>query len=312
MILLSDGVANVGVTDQNRISDDVSGYKQKGIYLNTVGVGMGNHNDVFLEQLADKGDGLCNYIDSPDEARRALVDNFTGALISIARDAKIQVEFDPAQVRRYRLLGYENRAVADQDFRNDAVDAGEVGAGHQVCALFEIEPVANPDGEPAPFATALVRFKPPHGEGDEVTEISAGIGTGERKPDFAQAGPGYRRSALVAQFAEFLRRSSHARGDSLDLLYHETVQLERELKDPDFTEFCSLVKASRELILSRLPESDPLTEAIDAVRKNGILRAELDALDQSEGSALLDQLEEQNRRLEDQIRQLLEQRLRKK
>jgi len=311
VILLSDGVANVGVTDQDRISDDVSEYRRRGIYLNTVGVGMGNHNDVFLEQLADQGDGLCNYVDSPDEARRALVDNFTGALIPIARDVKIQVEFDPAQVQRYRLLGYENRAVADRDFRNDAVDAGEVGAGHQVSALFEIEPVPNPDGEPAPLATARVRFKPPHGEGegDEVTEISAGIDASERTPSFAQAGAGYRRSVLVAQFAEFLRRSTHARGDSLDLLYHEAVQLERELNDPDFTEFCGLVKSSRELILSRLPGSDPLTEAIDAVRRNSILRAELQVLAQSKGQALLDQLEEQNRRLEEQLQKLLEQRL---
>ena len=312
VILLSDGVANVGVTDQDRISDDVAEYRARGIYLNTVGVGMGNHNDVFLERLADRGDGLCNYIDSPKEAKRALVDNFCGAMIPIARDVKIQVEFDPEQVRRYRLLGYENRAIADQDFRNDAVDAGEIGAGHQVCALFEIEPVTQLRQEPVAFATARVRFKPPHGQGDDVTELSQSLLVGEVVQQYEQAGPGYRRSVLVAQFAEFLRRSRHARGDSLDLLVHEARKLEQELNDTDFTEFSALADASRELILRNLPAGDPLTEAIDAVRKNSVLRAELEELSQAGDRELLDQLEQENQQLEDKIQKLLDERLGRK
>ncbi|MFH0946867.1 MAG: von Willebrand factor type A domain-containing protein [Planctomycetota bacterium] len=308
VILLSDGVANVGVTDQDRISDDVAACREKGIYLNTVGVGMGNHNDVFLERLADRGDGVCNYIDSPKEAKRALVDNFCGAMIPIARDVKIQVEFDPQQVRRYRLLGYENRAIADRDFRNDAVDAGEIGSGHQVCALFEIEPVTQLRQEPVPFATARVRYKPPHGQGDEVTELSQLILVGEVLNQYELAGPGYRRSVLVAQFAEFLRRSRHARGDSLDLLVHEAKKLEKELNDPDFTEFSALADASRELILRNLPAGDPLTEAIDAVRKNSVLRAELEELSQAGDRELLEQLERENQKLEARIQELLDQR----
>ena len=138
VILLSDGVGNIGATEQAEILARVDGERAKGIYLNTVGVGMGNHDDDFLEQLADQGDGLCQYMDSPAEARKALVDEFTKTLQPIARDVKIQVELDPNQVESYRQLGYENRVIADADFRNDAVDAGEVNAGHQVTALYEV------------------------------------------------------------------------------------------------------------------------------------------------------------------------------
>src|SRR5688572_197610 len=161
VVLLTDGVANVGITDPGALVQMVEQQRKLGILLNTVGVGMDNHNDHLLEQLADKGDGLCNYVDDEQEVRRALVDNFTGAFEAIARDVKLQVEFDPAQVSRYRLLGYENRAIADADFRNDKVDAGEIGAGHQVVALYEIARTlpADPAG---PLATVRLRYKEPY------------------------------------------------------------------------------------------------------------------------------------------------------
>lgn len=329
LVLFSDGVANVGVTDQDRISNDVAAYRKRGIYLNTVGVGMGNHNDVLLEQLADKGDGLCNYVDTPEEAQRALVDRFASAFVPIARDVKIQVEFDPKQVLRHRLLGYENRAVADADFRNDAVDAGEIGAGHQVCALFELEMaprLAGAEDDSVPFATARVRWLPPYGSssGDAAggaasvdenpaagaSEIAQAIDRHGVSGRFEETSTGYRRSTLVAQFAEFLRRSAHSRGDSLDLLLHQTIQLEKELNEKEFSEFCALVRKSRELILTNLPDSDPLTEAIDAVRRNAILRAELKELSQAQDEILLEQMEQENQKLEQRIKELLEQRLR--
>ncbi len=309
VIFLSDGVANVGQTDQDRINSDVAAYRAQGIYLNTIGVGMGNHDDVFLEQLADKGDGLCNYVDSAQEARRALVDNFVGAIVPIARDVKIQLEFDSELVRRYRLLGYENRAIADADFRNAAVDAGEVGSGHQVAALYEIEVGATVGAGARPFATARVRFKPPHGEGDAESEIERSIQVDSVKPSYEEGAPGYRRSTLVAQFAELLRRSTHAQGDSLDLLVHEAAELAAELHDDDVTEFSRLVAQSRALIISHLSTDDPLTQAIDTVRRNAILRAELEDLSGAEDKELLDRLEQENERLERQIRDLLEKRL---
>ena len=131
IILLSDGVANVGNIAAETILNEVRSYLEDGIALSTVGVGMGNFNDVLLEQLADNGDGSYAYVDRLGEARRIFVENLTGTLQTIARDAKVQVNFDPEVVRRYRLLGYENRQVADQDFRNDYVDAGRSGSRPQ-------------------------------------------------------------------------------------------------------------------------------------------------------------------------------------
>ena len=128
LILCSDGVANVGVTGADEILATIERFARRNIALSTVGFGMGNFNDVMMEQLADKGNGNYAYVDTLEEARRIFVENLTGTLQTIARDAKMQVEFNPQVVSRYRLLGYENRDVADQDFRNDKVDAGEVGA----------------------------------------------------------------------------------------------------------------------------------------------------------------------------------------
>ncbi len=319
VVLLSDGVANVGQTDQDKICAEVAKHREAGIYLNTIGVGLGNHNDTFLEQLANKGDGLCNYVDGEREARRAIVDNFTGAFEPIARDVKIQVEFDPAQVERYRLLGYENRAVRDQDFRNDAVDAGEVGAGHQVTALYELVRVPA-SSSTTPLATARLRFKPPHGaevaDPEKATEIAHGILASQAAGSFEATSAGYRRAVLVAQFAEFLRRSVHCRNDSLDELIAESKKLEGELADADFSEFVSLLEQSRHLVLQSLPKYDELSRAIDALREREILLARYEAaLDEEaarqklEDTEFLQRIETENRELEEKIRELIEKRL---
>ena len=131
MILASDGVANVGNTDPNVLAQYAQDYYGRNIFLSTVGVGHGNYNDQLLEQLADKGNGTYSFLDSTEAAERIFAQDLTGTLQTIAKDAKVQVDFNPNVVRRYRLIGYENRAVADQDFRNNSVDAGEVGAGPQ-------------------------------------------------------------------------------------------------------------------------------------------------------------------------------------
>ena len=314
VVFLSDGVANIGVTDPNQITNEVQRIREKGIYLNTVGVGMNNHNDVLLEQLADKGDGMCSYVDSPEEARRVMVDGFTGAFEPIARDVKIQVEFDPAHVARYRLLGYENRAIADADFRNDKVDAGEVGAGHQVTALYEIERTGASQAD-TPLAVVRLRWKAPRQAGrsadaetERSTEIEARVLAGQAKT-FEGAGPGYRRAVIVAQFAEILRRSRHARGESLDDLIAEATRLEREAPDADFSELVRLMQQSKALILASTPACDELCEAVDLVRHNQLLRAEHQLLAQVQDAALLAELERQNRELEARIRELLRRRL---
>ena len=278
VVMLSDGVANIGQTDQDRINADVKEQRDLGIYLNTIGVGMGNHNDNFLEQLANKGDGICNYIDNDREARRALVENFTGAFEPIARDVKIQVEFDSNVVRRYRQLGYENRAIADADFRNDAVDAGEVGAGHQVTALYELELEPNAKLVKGALAQVRLRWKEPT---DADRDLAEDVAT-EREwattlnsaVSWEGASYGFRRAACVAQFAELLRRSQHAREDSLDELIAEAERLEREHlagrpgADDDFIEFIAMMKRSREVIVAALAaKRAPLDDCVSRLQE---------------------------------------------
>ena len=138
VILLTDGEANVGATGPDSILQTIHDQRAQGVLLSTVGFGMGDYNDPMLERLADAGNGNYAYVDTLDAARRIFVQNLTGTLQVIAKDAKVQVDFNPAVVASYRLIGYDNRAVADADFRNDSVDAGEVGAGHSVTALYEL------------------------------------------------------------------------------------------------------------------------------------------------------------------------------
>jgi len=311
VVFLSDGVANVGETDPAKLSETVKPIREKGIYLNTIGVGMNNHNDVLLEQLADKGDGVCSYIDSPSEAKKVIVDGFTGAFETIARDVKVQVEFDPAQVERYRLLGYENRAIADKDFRNDKIDAGEVGAGHQVTALYEIERATGASEKP--LATVRLRWKAPRrvhapAADEQATEIEQPV-LASQQTSFEGAGPGYRRAVIVAQFAEFLRRSVHARGDNLDDLIAETEKLEKETHDPEVGELVVLLHKSKELIRRALPDCDDLCRTIEAVRRNALLRCEHEMLAKEIDGKLAVDLEKQNAEFEKQIKELLRRKL---
>lgn len=139
VILSSDGVANVGDTGPNSLAAKIRGYADAGINLTTIGVGLGNYNDVMMEQLADQGDGAYAYVDNLNEARQVFVEDVMGTLQTIGLDAKIQVDFDPQVVQQYRLVGYENRAIADQDFRNNEVDAAEFGAGHTAAAIYAVQ-----------------------------------------------------------------------------------------------------------------------------------------------------------------------------
>ena len=182
VILLSDGVGNVGATGAEAILRQIRDEVEQGVTLTTVGFGMGNYNDILMEQLANNGDGSYHYVDSLDEARDIFVENLTGTLQNIAKDAKVQVEFNPGVVQSYRLLGYENREVADQDFRNDAVDAGEVGAGHSVTALYEVK---LHQGQSGSVGTVRLRYEDP--DNGQVTEFVPVAGTGP-------AGPPFRRS----------------------------------------------------------------------------------------------------------------------
>jgi Ca-activated chloride channel family protein len=243
VILLSDGVANVGATGPDAILESISGNaKEYGITLTAVGVGFGNFNDVLLEQLADKGNGHYAYIDDLDEAQKLFVDDIVSTLQVIALDAKVQVDFNPDVVARYRLIGYENRAVADQDFRNNAVDAGEIGAGHTVTALYALQFRPNAGGR---IATVQLRWKDPTTY--QVTEINGNFNTWDLAPAFESASPRYQLDVTVAQYAELLRYSPWADSTSFSQILSRAARLAETLNDPDVSEFARLVSLARNI-----------------------------------------------------------------
>jgi Ca-activated chloride channel family protein len=155
VILATDGDFNVGVSSESELVRLIGEKAGSGVFLTVLGFGMGNVKDHTLEQLADKGNGYYAYIDSLAEAKKTLVEQAGGTLVTIAKDVKLQVEFNPAAVQAYRLIGYENRLLAREDFNNDQVDAGEIGAGHTVTALYEVVPV----GAAMPTASSVDPLK---------------------------------------------------------------------------------------------------------------------------------------------------------
>lgn len=245
VILCSDGVANVGKTGHESILATIEEHAGDGIYLTTVGFGMGNYNDVLMEQLADHGNGFYAYVDTLDEARRIFVYELTSTLQVIARDARIQVEFNPAVVRSYRLIGYENRDIADEAFRQDDVDAGEIGVGHSVTALYEIK-LWEGGSTTDPAMTVYVRYENP--DTDETIEINRSISVGEFAPTFEEATPYFQLTAVVAEYAEVLRHSYWAKGSSLDGVLEQAERVAEYFpEDKEVAEFLSLVRRASRL-----------------------------------------------------------------
>ena len=237
VILLSDGVANVGNTGPDSILKRIGEHVDEGVTLTTVGFGMGNFNDVLMEQLANDGDGTYHYVDSLSQARRVFVEDLVGTLQNIAKDTKIQVDFNPEVVRSYRLLGYENRRVADEDFRDDSVDAGEVGAGHSVTALYEVKLHDDADGV---LGTVYMRYEDP--DTGDVSEVNREFQRSELALEFAEASPRFQMAAVVAEYAELLRESYWAQEGSLEEVASEANRVQRLLQsEPDFAEFAALV-----------------------------------------------------------------------
>ncbi len=243
VILCSDGVANVGRTGPNSILGTIKGYVSEGVTLTTVGFGMGNYNDVLMEQLADNGDGFYAYVDTLKEAERLFVENLTSTLQVIAKDAKVQVDFNPEVVARYRLVGFENRAVTDEDFRDDTVDAGEIGAGHSVTALYEIK--LHPDAA-SRIATVYLRWEDP--DSHEVTELSQDFDSSQMAESFGAASPYFQCSVVVSEYAEILRDSYWAQGSTLAGVLEEAERVSRLLpNDPDLSEFVDLVRRANRI-----------------------------------------------------------------
>lgn len=206
VIVLTDGDANVGPTSFDDMLAIIAGRAREGITLSTIGFGMGNYKDSLLEQLADHGDGNYVYVDRLAEAKRVFQEQLGGTIEVIARDVKVQVELDPRAVARYRLVGYDNRAVADDSFRDDAVDGGEIGAGHAVTALYELELV--PDARADALGTVHVRAKRP--ESPEAAEWVEPIAAAAMARSFEEASVDLRFAAAVMGAGEILRRSPHA------------------------------------------------------------------------------------------------------
>jgi|GEM_PF-718314 len=248
VILCSDGVANVGRTGPESILERIEKEAERGIEITTVGVGMGNYNDVLMEQLANRGDGAYAYVDNLHEAERVFVENLTGTLQTIASDAKIQVEFNPEVVSRYRLLGYENRDIADEDFRNDAVDAGEIGAGHTVTALYEIK--LHKDA-PKRSEVAKLNLRWKSKESGQVEEISTPLHHRDLQDRWDRAPESLQLASIVAEFAERLKGTYWSQQPKDEPGFRDLLAKAQKVSaefagDPDVAELVALIaKADR-------------------------------------------------------------------
>ena len=243
VIVLSDGDANIGKTSHDQILASIRKYADEGITMTTIGLGMGNYKDVMMEQLANKGDGNYFYLDSEKEAKKVFGEKLSGTIETIARDVKIQVEFDPDAVRSYRLLGYENRDIADKDFRNDAVDAGEVGSGHQVTALYELVLADDAKAKDA-LATVRLRAKPP-GPDAPAKEYAHSVPVSALTSDFEEASPSTRMAFAVGTFAEKLRGSPYVQ----EVSWGEIAKMARDASQgtEEHAELIRLIERAAEL-----------------------------------------------------------------
>lgn len=237
VILCSDGVANVGNTGPDSIWESIKDSASEGITLTTIGVGMGNYNDVLLEQLADQGNGNYAYVDSMEEANRLFVKDLVSTLQVIAFDAKIQVVFNPEVVTRYRLIGFENRSLADDDFRDNKVDAAEIGAGHSVTALYEIKLASQARGE---IATVQLRWK--DADSLRVKERSETFETRDLENSFHRTSPYFQMDVLIAEFGEILRDSYWANETSFWDLLEYAEDPAYEVERVEFLEFLELLE----------------------------------------------------------------------
>ena len=228
VILATDGDFNVGVTNRSDLVDLIRQKAKSGVFLSVLGFGMGNYKDDMLEKVANKGNGNYAYIDTEKEAKKVLVEQMNGTLITIAKDVKIQIEFNPAEVESFRLIGYENRVLQHQDFNDDKKDAGEIGAGHTVTALYEVVPAGNKTSAPrvdklkyqvkpeltkkassGEMMTVKLRYKLP--DASKSTRLEFPLRDMEK--EFKDAGDDFKFAAAVAGFGMLLRGSTYA-GDA--------------------------------------------------------------------------------------------------
>jgi len=266
VILATDGDFNVGVTSEGDLVRLIEEKRQSGVFLSVLGFGTGNVKDSTMEKLADKGNGNYAYIDTLGEARKVLGEQIGGTLFTIAKDVKIQVEFNPKQVAAYRLIGYENRLLRDQDFNDDTKDAGEIGAGHTVTALYEVVPFGqkfeNPGIDPLKYQkpvqpselansdemmTVKLRYKEPAENQSKLISVSLA----DSKGKLAAASENFKFASAVAQFGMLLRDSKY----KAQANYNKVLELARSSMNNDAqgyrSEFIQLVETARTLSSQR-------------------------------------------------------------
>jgi Ca-activated chloride channel family protein len=263
VILCTDGDFNVGLSSEGELVRLIEQKRQSGIYLTVLGFGMGNYKDSKMEQLADKGNGNYAYIDNIQEAKKTLVSEFGGTLFTIAKDVKIQVEFNPAKVKSYRLIGYENRKLKKEDFNDDKKDAGEIGSGHSVTALYEIAPVGEGDEDTRvddlkyqsnnvkesasnsdEMMTVKFRYKKPDSETSIYLDVPVLEG---QVVKFEKSSDDFRFASAVAMFGMLLRDSEH-KGESS---YDKALALAKNAKGADKegcrNDFIDLIRKAKQL-----------------------------------------------------------------
>jgi len=264
VVLCTDGDFNIGVTNQGDLTRLIEEKAKSGVFLTVLGFGMGNYKDDTLEKLADKGNGNYGYVDNFAEAKKLLVNQLSGTLVTIAKDVKIQVEFNPALVKSYRLIGYENRMLKKEDFNNDKIDAGEIGAGHTVTALYEVVPIGEDSPSDVPAVDALkyqsekkaklakvvgsaemltlkVRYKAPTSDVSSKLEFPL-VDSGSA---FAAASQDFKFAAAVASFGMMLRESPHKGSTSFDAVLGWAEDGFGQDKDGYRREFMELVKRTK-------------------------------------------------------------------
>jgi Ca-activated chloride channel family protein len=263
IILATDGDFNVGVSSNAEMERIVEKEREKGVFITVLGFGMGNYKDDKMEIIADKGNGNYAYIDNIQEARKTMVSEFAGTLFTIAKDVKFQLEFNPARVKAYRLIGYENRLLNDEDFNDDKKDAGEMGAGHTVTALYELIPAGSEENtgsvdplryqansspvKPNPNAellTVKLRYKQPDG----LTSILYENPVKGKLTEFSATSEEFRFSSAVAEFGMILRDSEFKAGATIE----QVIQIAQGSRGTDEegyrAEFVKLVKTADALI----------------------------------------------------------------
>lgn len=242
IILATDGDFNVGISSESELIELIEEKRKTGIYLTILGFGMGNLQDSKMEQIADHGNGNYFYIDNEREAKKVLVDELRGTLFTIAKDVKIQVEFNPGKVASYRLIGYENRLLEEKDFKDDKKDAGELGSGHNVTALYEIVPQTDPsvarkraDGET--LAYVRLRYKRP----DESKSTLLETAINARIYPLQRCSEAFQLSCIVAEFGLLLRNSEHKAAASYNAIIPRLEALQATGLEADRDELLKMI-----------------------------------------------------------------------